>query len=72
LKEEKMMLKKNGKERRGLDKISTRVLAIVVDGVCYTRSDYWTPRSSKLNGREMDELQRSPEHLGMTENRGFQ
>jgi hypothetical protein len=65
-------MKKNGKERRSLDGIFQASRSSSGGRVCYTRSDYWTPRSSRLNGREMDELQRSPEYLGMTENRGFQ
>jgi hypothetical protein len=69
LKEEKKMLKKNGKERRSLDGISKRLVAVVADGfVVLEVTRYWTPQSPRLNGRSIDEFQRSPEDLGMSEN----
>jgi hypothetical protein len=39
------MLKENGKERRSLDGIFQASPSSSGGRVCYTRSDYWTPRS---------------------------
>jgi hypothetical protein len=48
---------------------SKRLLAVVADGfvILEVTTGHLDP-SSKLNGREMDGLQRSPEHLGTPEN----